>query len=117
APTCSAPRSSASTARSTKPRTAGAPGRSRRRQLTSACAGVAPTRNSASIAASGSRCPGLFPSDSIDSMSDGPVSYRLDDSIAFITMDDGKVNVLGPTMQQALNDAVVHDDGDDAGAV
>src|ERR1700742_3851602 len=46
-------------------------------------------------------------------MSDGPVSYRLDDSIAFITMDDGKVNVLGPTMQQALNDALDHADRDD----
>src|SRR5271167_602288 len=50
-------------------------------------------------------------------MSDGPVSYRLDDSIAFITMDDGKVNVLGPAMQQALNDALDHADRDDAGAV
>src|ERR1700744_4213782 len=83
----------------------------------SACAGVTRRRNSASIAASGSKRPGLFPSDSIDSMSDGPVSYRLDDSIAFITMDDGKVNVLGPTMQQALNDALDHADRDDAGAV
>ena len=50
-------------------------------------------------------------------MSDGPVSYRLDDSIAFITMDDGKVNVLGPTMQQALNDALDHADRDNVGAV
>ena len=50
-------------------------------------------------------------------MSDGPVSYRLDDAIAFITMDDGKVNVLGPTMQQALNDALDHADRDDVGAV
>ncbi len=57
-----------------------------------------------------------FRSDSIDSMS-GPVSYRLHESIAFITMDDGKVNVLGPTMQQALNDALDHADRDDAGAV
>ncbi|MGA9493857.1 MAG: crotonase/enoyl-CoA hydratase family protein [Mycobacterium sp.] len=47
----------------------------------------------------------------------GPVSYRLDESIAFITMDDGKVNVLGPTMQQALNEALDHADRDDAGAV
>ncbi|MBV8862731.1 MAG: enoyl-CoA hydratase, partial [Mycobacterium sp.] len=30
----------------------------------------------------------------------GPVTYRLDKSVAFITMDDGKVNALGPTMQQ-----------------
>jgi enoyl-CoA hydratase len=36
----------------------------------------------------------------------GPVTYRLDESVAFITMDDGKVNVLGPSMQQALNDAL-----------
>ena len=50
-------------------------------------------------------------------MSDGPVSYRLEDSIAFITMDDGKVNVLGPTMQQALNDALDHADRDNVGAV
>ncbi|HME76961.1 MAG TPA: enoyl-CoA hydratase, partial [Mycobacterium sp.] len=27
----------------------------------------------------------------------GPVSYRRDESIAVITMDDGKVNALGPT--------------------
>ncbi len=47
----------------------------------------------------------------------GPVTYRLDDSVAFITMDDGKVNVLGPTMQQALNDALDNADRDDAGAV
>ena len=32
-------------------------------------------------------------------------------------MDDGKVNVLGPTMQQALNDALDNADRDDAGAV
>ena len=32
-------------------------------------------------------------------------------------MDDGKVNVLGPTMQQALQDALDHADRDDAGAV
>jgi enoyl-CoA hydratase/carnithine racemase len=47
----------------------------------------------------------------------GPVTYRLDDSIAFITMDDGKVNALGPTMQQALNDALDSADRDDVGAV
>jgi hypothetical protein len=32
----------------------------------------------------------------------GPVTYRRDESIATITMDDGKVNALGPTMLQAL---------------
>jgi enoyl-CoA hydratase len=47
----------------------------------------------------------------------GPVGYRLDDAVAFITMDDGKVNVLGPAMQQALNDALDNADRDDAGAV
>lgn len=34
-------------------------------------------------------------------MSD-PVSYTRKDSIAVISMDDGKVNALGPAMQQAL---------------
>src|SRR5271170_3638622 len=47
----------------------------------------------------------------------GPVSYRRDESIAVITMDDGKVNALGPTMQQALNEALDHADHDDVGAV
>jgi len=47
----------------------------------------------------------------------GPVSYRLDESVAFITMDDGKVNVIGPSMQQALNEALDHADRDDVGAV
>jgi enoyl-CoA hydratase len=47
----------------------------------------------------------------------GPVSYRLDDSVAFITMDDGKANVLGPSMQQALGDALDHADRDDVGAI
>jgi enoyl-CoA hydratase/carnithine racemase len=47
----------------------------------------------------------------------GPVSYRLDQSVAFITMDDGKVNVLGPSMQQALNEALDDADRDDVGAV
>ena len=35
-----------------------------------------------------------------------PVTYRRDESIATITMDDGKVNALGPTMLQALNEAL-----------
>jgi enoyl-CoA hydratase len=47
----------------------------------------------------------------------GPVTYRLDESIAFITMDDGKVNALGPAMQDALNDALDSADRDDAGAL
>src|SRR6201993_5598318 len=47
----------------------------------------------------------------------GPVSYRRDESIALITMDDGKVNALGPTMQQALNEALDNADRDNVGAV
>lgn len=47
----------------------------------------------------------------------GPVSYRLDESVAFITMDDGKVNALGPAMQQALNDALDDADRDEAKAI
>jgi enoyl-CoA hydratase len=47
----------------------------------------------------------------------GPVTYRLDEPVAFLTMDDGKVNALGPTMLQALNDALDNADRDDAGAV
>src|SRR5271170_8407206 len=47
----------------------------------------------------------------------GPVTYRRDESIAMITMDDGKVNALGPTMQQALNEALDNADRDDVGAV
>ncbi|MDT5146260.1 MAG: enoyl-CoA hydratase [Mycobacterium sp.] len=47
----------------------------------------------------------------------GPVSYGLKDSIAVIRMDDGKVNALGPTMQQALNEAIDRADGDNAGAL
>ena len=47
----------------------------------------------------------------------GPVTYRRDESIAVITMDDGKVNALGPTMQQALNEALDNADRDDVGAL
>src|SRR5436305_7596884 len=47
----------------------------------------------------------------------GPVLYSQQDSIAVIRMDDGKVNVLGPTMQQALNEAIDRADGDNAGAL
>jgi len=35
-----------------------------------------------------------------------PVSYELRDSVATITMDDGKVNVMSPAMLSALNDAL-----------
>ncbi|MDT5356586.1 MAG: enoyl-CoA hydratase [Mycobacterium sp.] len=47
----------------------------------------------------------------------GPVTYSHDESIALIRMDDGKVNVLGPTMQQALNEAIDQADADDVGAL
>src|SRR5271155_1533018 len=47
----------------------------------------------------------------------GPVTYRRDESIALITMDDGKVNALGPTMQRALNEALDNADRDDVAAV
>ena len=47
----------------------------------------------------------------------GPVTYSHKDSIAVIRMDDGKVNALGPTMQQALNKAIDQADGDNVGAL
>jgi enoyl-CoA hydratase len=47
----------------------------------------------------------------------GPVTYRQDESIAVITLDDDKVNALGPTMQQAINEALDSADHDDIGAV
>lgn len=34
------------------------------------------------------------------------VSYELAESVATITLDDGKVNVLGPDMQAAINEAL-----------
>src|SRR6201992_353750 len=47
----------------------------------------------------------------------GPVHYTLKDSIAVIKMDDGKVNARGPTMQQALNEAIDQADADNVGAL
>ncbi|MBW0012992.1 crotonase/enoyl-CoA hydratase family protein [Mycobacterium sp.] len=47
----------------------------------------------------------------------GPVIYSHKDSIAVVRMDDGKVNALGPTMQQALNEAIDQADRDDVGAL
>ena len=47
----------------------------------------------------------------------GPVTYRHDESIAVITLDDGKANVLGLGMQQAINEALDNADRDDVGAV
>ena len=47
----------------------------------------------------------------------GPVTYSHKDSVAVIRMDDGKVNVLGPPMQQALNEAIDQADRDDVGSL
>jgi enoyl-CoA hydratase len=45
------------------------------------------------------------------------VSYELTDSVATITLDDGKVNVLGPAMQGAINEALDRAEADSAKAV
>jgi enoyl-CoA hydratase len=45
------------------------------------------------------------------------VSYRRDESVAVITMDDGKVNALGPAMLSEINTALDTAEADDAGAV
>lgn len=45
------------------------------------------------------------------------VSYELADSVATITLDDGKVNVLGPAMQAAINEALDRAEADKAKAV
>lgn len=47
----------------------------------------------------------------------GPVVYTHDETIGVIRMDDGKVNALGPTMQQALNDALDQADADNVKAL
>ena len=47
----------------------------------------------------------------------GPVTYRHQEPIAVITLDDGKVNALGPTMQQAITETLDSADRDDVGAV
>ena len=47
----------------------------------------------------------------------GPVTYRHDESIGVITLDDGKANVLGPDMQQAINDAIDQADRDEVSAL
>src|SRR5258708_15809442 len=47
----------------------------------------------------------------------GPVTYTHDEHIAVIRLDDGKVNALGPTMQQALNEAIDNADRDNVGAL
>jgi enoyl-CoA hydratase len=45
------------------------------------------------------------------------VQYELNESVATITLDDGKVNVLGPAMQSAINDALDRAEKDSAKAV
>ena len=45
------------------------------------------------------------------------VSYHRDETTAVITMDDGKVNVLGPQMLGAINDALDRAETESAGAV
>jgi len=47
----------------------------------------------------------------------GPVLYSHKDPIAVVRMNDGKVNALGPTMQQALNEAIDQADRDNVGAL
>ena len=46
-----------------------------------------------------------------------PVNYELNESVATITLDDGKVNVLGPTMQSAVDEALDRAEKDGAKAV
>ncbi|MGE2732199.1 crotonase/enoyl-CoA hydratase family protein [Mycolicibacterium vaccae] len=45
------------------------------------------------------------------------VTYELAESIATITLDDGKVNVLGPAMQSAINEALDRAEADKVKAV
>jgi enoyl-CoA hydratase len=45
------------------------------------------------------------------------VKYELDETVATITLDDGKVNVLGPDMQSAINEALDTAEKDSAKAV
>ncbi|KUI22777.1 enoyl-CoA hydratase [Mycobacterium sp. GA-1285] len=45
------------------------------------------------------------------------VGYELKDSVATIRLDDGKVNVLGPAMQTAINEALDRAEKDSAKAV
>lgn len=45
------------------------------------------------------------------------VGYELTESVATITLDDGKVNVLGPAMQAAVNEGLDRAEADGAKAV
>lgn len=46
-----------------------------------------------------------------------PVTYSLEDGVAHIVMDDGKVNAMSPTMLQALHDAFDRAEQDQAVAL
>jgi enoyl-CoA hydratase len=45
------------------------------------------------------------------------VQYSVDSSVATIVLDDGKVNVLSPSMQGEINDGLDHAEKDGAGAI
>jgi enoyl-CoA hydratase len=45
------------------------------------------------------------------------VNYQVNESVATISLDDGKVNVLGPAMQAAINAALDRAEKDSAKAV
>src|ERR1700712_1454805 len=45
------------------------------------------------------------------------VGYELNESVATITLDDGKVNVLGPAMQTEVNEALDRAEKDSSKAV
>ena len=47
----------------------------------------------------------------------GSVSYRREGQVAVISMNDGKVNALGPAMLAEINGALDQAQGEDAGAV
>ena len=47
----------------------------------------------------------------------GSVSYRRESQVAVISMNDGKVNALGPAMLAEINGALDQAQGEDAGAV
>src|SRR6201993_1812239 len=115
----SAARSNESTAPCRNPRTGGAPASSSSPPM-SACAWVTPkpiwVNTTASRCDGGLPAPCRAPYPKEQPMS-GPVHYNSKDSIAVIRMDDGKVNALGPTMQEALNEAIDQADRDNAGAL
>jgi enoyl-CoA hydratase len=45
------------------------------------------------------------------------VHYAVEDSVAMITMDDGKVNALSPDMQREINEALDHAELEGVGAI